>query len=126
MGDGNLENMNNLLELSITSRIGTKLTEEWESILRKYLMKKRENKRKKHNYESLGQCVDHNINYYYHKDGYCQFELYELMNIFWNDISPKDPPFESIFFLESGHDAFRWAIKVPENINSRLMKVLED
>lgn len=135
----NPENMNNILELRFDSRIGTKLTKEWERILRKYLMERRkeDNLRYKdddetmeefvnENIDEVEEFVNHHINYYYHKDGYCQFQLYELLDIFWSDMNPGKPPFNSIFFLNTWDDPHHWAIDVPEDTASALMTVLKN
>ena len=124
----NLERWN-ILELNINEYVVVSLTEDWENILKEHYLKLLKNfDYKKEGCSSLEEFVEKKYLAMYYKDGYCKILLRELMNIFWKYLSMGlKLPFKNnkIYFIEpNNEEAQKWAKKVPDEINRRLLDVL--
>lgn len=128
---GHLETEKVSFELDLNKIVTVALTEYWEQVLKNHLM----NLFKDYDYElagcgSLEEYVEKQIKIAWgKKKGYYQFQLWELMQIFWKCLYlwNDNIPFKNnkIYFSESNKFSY-WAERVSDKMDKSLLKALKE
>jgi len=125
-----IELKNNSEEINVNEYAVVTLTEYWKEHLKNYYMNlfKNYNVHQLNGYNSLEEFVENEyLPLRYKKRGYYQFQLRELMNIFWKCMYHwnNHPPFEggSIYFKLS--QGCHWAKRVSDEKDKELMESLD-